>query len=81
MVHVSLKFYLPEHLVHHISIFDLGFAHDFKCVEGVGYFLLCKVDVSEPATSELFTQLELVDSHLRRLLFASFFHPQPFEEL
>jgi hypothetical protein len=49
MVHVHLKFDLPEDLVLHVRLLDLRFVHNFQRKDCAGIFLLGQVDISEAA--------------------------------
>lgn len=59
MVHVHLDPYLLNNLLFHLSFFYFGFVHNFYRIHKIGLPLLCDINVSEPSTSQLFSQSKL----------------------
>jgi hypothetical protein len=60
MVHVSLQLYFLYDLILHFRLLYLGLVHYLYRVHKSSLFLLCDVNITEPATSQFFTQLKLV---------------------
>jgi len=60
MVHVRLKLYFLYDLILHFCFLNLGLFHYLYRVHKSSLFLLCDVNITEPATSQFFTQFKLV---------------------